>query len=403
MHRQIRLLASGLAMVAGWHAASAQGEPCYFRSGFEPGTTLHQYELNGQPHPKYADLYGTDASTGYDWVVDLDEDPCMGNFRIYYQVGDTLRAKASLAPDPDDAANTVLRFQLFDANVLDTPHPRGRIQAAIRPNEPLHAFGFRVRMWLHPDLSVLSAYEGTFGWFTLMEFWNDLPTQAWPFRITLNLVKPQAAPGSALRLGVHGQVQDEGSWQDVWSAIDTSFTLPFGQWLHLYVSFVEGDSTHGRFQLALLDSAGVARPLFDLTHFTHHPDDPAPDGIQTFNPMKLYTSATLIDALNSQGAQIVVLWDDFEFWPEQTVSAVPAAPAQTELPVCFPNPCTHILYLSEPHGVLRALVCDLKGRPLLQQLGPLGEWEVSHLPKGVYMLRLWHADGKQTATMFVKQ
>lgn len=287
--RQIRLLALSLAAVAGWHAADGQGDPCRFRSGFEPGTVLHQYELNGQPHTKYADLYGTDTATGYDWVADLDGDPCMGNFRIYYQVGDTLRAKVSLAADPGDATNTVLRYQLFDANVLDAPHPRGRIQAAINPHEALYAFGFRVRMWLHPDLSALSVYDGSFGWFTLMEFWNDLPGQSWPFRIALNLVKPRAAVGSALRLRLHGQMWKAESWQDVWRVTDTSFTVPFGQWIHLYVSFVEGDSVHGRFQLALLDSAGLARSLFDVGHYTHHPDDPAPDGLQAFNPMKLYT------------------------------------------------------------------------------------------------------------------
>ena len=61
----------------------------YFKSGFDSSVYINQYELNGVTNTKYADLYGTDNFTGYNWVTDLDDSnhPNIGNFRIYYETG----------------------------------------------------------------------------------------------------------------------------------------------------------------------------------------------------------------------------------------------------------------------------------------------------------------------------
>ena len=59
---------------------------------------------------------------------------------------------------------------------------------------------------------------------------------------------------------------------------------------------------------------GPGMVVFDITNFTHHPNDPNPDGLSHFNPMKLYTSKGLIDYVRDNGKSLQVYWDDFELW-----------------------------------------------------------------------------------------
>jgi hypothetical protein len=42
--------------------------------------------------------------------------------------------------------------------------------------------------------------------------------------------------------------------------------------------------------------------------------DPAPDGVSDFNPMKLYTSRRLLEHMKSRGKTLQIYWDDFELW-----------------------------------------------------------------------------------------
>ncbi len=384
---------------------AAHSQSCLFRSGFEPATTLRQYELNGHPNPKYADLYGTDYTTGYDWEADLDDQPCVGNFRIYYETGDTTRVRASLAPDPLDSNNTVLKFRLYKANVLDVPHPKGRIQAALHQNEQLSAFGWRVRLWLHPDIGLLREYQGTITWFTLMEVWNNLPTQDWPFRISLNVVKPEAAAGSGLFFRLHGQTLGPGGWEDVWAHTDTAHEVPLGQWITLETHFVEGDAAHGRYHLQLIDSLGQVYTLFDLTNYTHHPDDPAPDGVRSFNPMKLYTSATLIDSMAAHDAELSACWDDFEFWRDTLLSSVAAPRVPPASPIqCYPVPFHDVLYVvADGNTVRQVRLLDVNGQPLMKASHLPAAFQVAHLPKGVYLLELQYERGRQAVRLLVKK
>ena len=384
--------------------AAAQSQACLFRSGFEPATTLRQYELNGHPNPKYADLYGTDYTTGYDWEADLDDQPCVGNFRIYYEKGDTTRVRASLAPDPLDSANTVLKFRLYKANVLDVAHPKGRIQAALHQNEQLTAFGWRVRLWLHPDIGWLREYQGTITWFTLMEVWNNLPGQDWPFRISLNVVKPQAAAGSELFFGLHGQTLGPDGWEDVWAYIDTTQEVPLGQWMTLETHFVEGDAAHGRYSLRLIDSLGQVHTLFDVTNYTHHPDDPAPDGVRSFNPMKLYTSAILIDSMAAHNAELSACWDDFEFWRDTLVYTSTSHVPPAEPIRCYPVPFHDVLHIASSGSAIRQVrLLDMNGRPLMEAPRLPVTLDVAHLPKGTYLLELQYAGGRRTTRILPRQ
>ena len=80
----------------------------FFESGFGGSVEILQYEINGNFNPNVADIVGSDL--GYDWVTDLDDLPEIGNFRIFYEVGDTLKSKASIVNDPLNASNKVMLF-----------------------------------------------------------------------------------------------------------------------------------------------------------------------------------------------------------------------------------------------------------------------------------------------------
>ena len=47
-----------------------------------------------------------------------------------------------------------------------------------------------------------------------------------------------------------------------------------------------------------------------------HPDNPAPNGFYSFNPMKLYTSGYILDAL-PEGRAFEIHWDDFALWTDR--------------------------------------------------------------------------------------
>ena len=114
----------------------------HFQSGFERGVYLSQYELNGSSNQSYADIYGEDSISNYNWVEDLDNASEVGNFRLYYEVGDTNSAVASITSDPQNSLNKVLKFQLISPNVPNNGNPKGRIQAAINNNVDLKEFSF---------------------------------------------------------------------------------------------------------------------------------------------------------------------------------------------------------------------------------------------------------------------
>ena len=63
---------------------------------------------------------------------------------------------------------------------------------------------------------------------------------------------------------------------------------------------------------------GPRTVLFDVHDWTHHPDNPAPQGLTHYNPMKVYTSAEIAEFLHAQGAAVQVDWDDFAQWQGRT-------------------------------------------------------------------------------------
>jgi hypothetical protein len=375
----------------------------FFKSEFESNVYLLQYELNGSGNQDYADIYGTDNITGYDWENDLDNHPTVGTFRIYYEVGDTNAAKASIVNDPLDNTNKVLKFQLDSANVPNGGSPKGRIQAAINNNFNLKEFSFKVKLYIHPDIDTLRYYNDDFNWFTLMEFWNNGSFRPFPFRITLNIQKPDSAIGSNLYFGAHGQTKDtiNSLWDNVWDEIDYTYAVPTGQWLTFETYFFEGDSTNGRYKVTVTDSLNNTNILFDITDYTHHPQDSLPDGVTNFNPMKLYTSSILIDGMSAVNSELSVFWDDFEFWIDSTTTSIELIEIKNNYKI-YPNPVNDIVNIQSEKGIKEIHIFDTLGKLRKTIDKGFSTINLSSLKSGIYIVSVLFMNDSQEHYKVIK-
>lgn len=375
----------------------------FFKSGFESNVYLNQYEVNGSANQNNADIYGIDNFTGYDWENDLDNHAAVGTFRIYYELGDTSAAKASIANDPLDNTNKVLKFQLNSANVPNGGSPKGRIQAAINNNVSLKEFSFKVKLFIHPDIDTLKYYNDDFNWFTLMEFWNNGSFQPFPFRITLNIQKPDSIVGSNLYFGTHGQTKDtmNSVWDNVWGVIDSSYAVPTGQWLTFETYFFEGDSSNGRYKVTITDTLNNTHTLFDITDYTHHPQDTSPDGVTNFNPMKLYTSGILIDGMNSVNSELSVFWDDFEFWIDSTTMSTELIEIIKNCKI-YPNPVYNSVNIQSKNRIKEIQIFDTSGKLNKTIRSGFDTINISSLKRGTYIVSVFYMNDSQEYYKVIK-
>ncbi len=292
-----------------------------FRSGYEEGSTVVQGADDPAIGKNFADIVGSDGE--FDWEANLDADPRIGSFRIYYENADYDKALAEIVPEPGNEDNRTLRFDLRAPHITYQGHngktmSKGRVQGLFKDNPTdLREVYMRQRLRLHPDLEVLTSTGQPINWFTIQEYWNDMSKKELPFRVTLNIRK-EAAVGAPLRFGSHGQTLEEGGWVSHWESVDTSFDIVPGKWMTLETYFLEGDSETGRFKVVVTDSDGHEHTVIDVTGYTHHPEaicpERCPNGVANFNPMKLYTSADLIEGVNVADKSLQLYWDDFELW-----------------------------------------------------------------------------------------
>jgi len=179
---------------AGQNDTNPQSEgELIFHSGFEAGSKVVS-------HNSDADITGTDGSYAdkNDWVNDLDNNSCIGNFNLQYQGGDTTMRFARITPEPGNPGNHVLHFWLDAPNVGGS---KGRIQANIYGNNNLYEFTRSVRIFLHSDFNTVKKYPGKIHWLTIAEFWNNITwSQDVPyrFRITLGIGKNVEGEGELM-------------------------------------------------------------------------------------------------------------------------------------------------------------------------------------------------------------
>jgi len=281
-----------------------------FNSGFEPGAI-------GLPVDAHQVIQGKDLSysSKNDWLADLDEHPKIGGFTIQYQGGDASERYALIADDPTNSSNKVLKFWLDTPNVIENNvKTKARIQANIYDNNNIVEMSHSSKVYLHHDFNILKDAGPTIGWLTLYEYWNNpfWGDDPFPFRITVNINKTEEGPVDALYFQVHAQTKEGAIFVNQWEEVNTTIPVPIGEWYTTEISFKEGDKNNGRFKMTITKEGGTEMVVFDITNFTHHPQDPKPDGLSHFNPLKLYTSAALIDSVKAAGKTLQIYWDDFE-------------------------------------------------------------------------------------------
>lgn len=288
-----------------------------FQSGFEGDTKMTEQTS------KSAKITGTDHTIRNfnSWDDDLNGHLNIGYFNIQYQGGDKSQRLAEIVEDPADPSNRVLQFWIKAPNVNPK---KGRVQANIYNNTNIKQLNYSIRMFLPEDFNLVKNAPFPVKWLTIMEFWNNANwhNEDYQFRISVNLQKTGEKTDS-LRIGIKGQIKDmaTGKWKKpyLWEFTNTNFAVPVGKWMTIDVHFEEGNAETGRIKLSVTPYGEATTVVHDIKNFTHHPDDPAPDGLSHVNPFKLYTSDDLIHYITKAGKLLNVYWDDFKL----SINAMP--------------------------------------------------------------------------------
>ncbi|NOQ76153.1 MAG: T9SS type A sorting domain-containing protein [Crocinitomix sp.] len=355
---------------------STQTSELIFHSGFEPMSTL---TVGGN------DIIGVDNSVSppNNWVNDLEYHPNIGNFSIFYEGGNDTMRFAKIVTDPTDSTNNILQYWLKHPNVSGT---KGRVQAELYGNNNLTEMSQKVRIYLPSDWDIIkSADGGTVEWMVIMTLWNNAgwTGEGNPFKVSLGIHKRNPW-SSDLNFNLTGDIKTT-YWEHIWEESDSSYSIPVGQWLTLETYFKEGDASNGRFVLAVTPEGGTKQVIFDVTNFTHHPDDTSPDGMKHYNPMKLYTSDIVIDYVRNNDGVLQMYWDDFEIWKDtNTVLNIPKNEVLGNFKI-YPNPMSkssvlefknatnenHKLILYNTQGRVVRTITNIKSNQVIIEKGGL--------------------------------
>jgi hypothetical protein len=240
-----------------------------------------------------------------------------GGLRFHYEGGGERMRYARVVEEKGNPSNRVVHFWANQANA------KHFIKVRIQADVTGVGKGFKeiyqsVRFYLPADMELLTSYPAEITWLTIMEVWNNSPLRPFPFRVTVGLHKPAKGKDS---LYFHAEAQDvnqtqvkKAKFSTIWEQLNRQFKVPFGKWMTLEYYVAEGDKKRGHFFMAVTPEGGKRAVLFDITNFTHHTQDPAPNGFSTWNPLKLYTSKQLVDYMRGQGKALEAYWDDVSIW-----------------------------------------------------------------------------------------
>ncbi|MEG3765207.1 hypothetical protein [Alteromonas sp. 14N.309.X.WAT.G.H12] len=271
-------------------------------------------DFENVPLYTYFDAEGSKQLPAY--IAKETDDSQIGELNIQYLGGDWLKRNAKITVDPQDPTNKVLKFTVNEANCCNDQ--KGRIQLNAYDLENSKQIEYQVDMYLPEEMRLLTEYPGELNFFTISEWWNNNGWSAeYPFRISVNIVKKDSSKGSPLVFEVRSQIKREeldSKWQgNIWHEKNESVQIPFGKWFTLKYAMKEGDKETGHFSLKLVDDQKVEHTVFDVTNWTHHPDNPNPDGLSNLNPIKLYTSYRFINYMVYRQKYIQVYWDNLIF------------------------------------------------------------------------------------------
>ena len=283
----------------------AQTEALIFQSGFEKGSRVILVRNNH-------DIIGKDNSLPFksDWVEDLEKG---ATFRIEYTGGDSTKRYGAIIPEPGNPTNNVLKFWLNDSWLADGNVEKARVQCDLYGIKPgMKEFYQSVRVFLTEDFNTVKKYPKRISWLTISEFWNNewwVKNEPYGFRVTLGIGKPAGENDLYFILNAENPGQKE-----VWKATNSDIKVPIGKWFTMEYYFKEGNQETGRFFMAITPDGEPKKVVYDVTNFTHNTNDPNPNGLTGYNPMKLYTSKELVGFMKSEGKTLQIYWDDFKLW-----------------------------------------------------------------------------------------
>jgi len=299
-----------------WFTPCQNSEGIYFKSGFDAvmetraSSDGQQVTFEGESGMKPCEISASRR---------LSKDFSFGRSELQFQGGNEVERWARVVPAPDNPSNRVLAFMIKHPNVreADKNPSKGRVQMNVYKNDGIKRVKMSVRLYLDADFNIVKSFPDGIKWLTLSEWWNNAgwTKESFPFRISVNLIKEQAGINSPFLLSAHAQTLNTRTkkWSNlIWEETNRSFVMPIERWVTLEYDYQEGNASTGYFKLTATVDGGESAQVFNVRNYTHHPDDPKPDGLRDFNPLKLYTSQKLINYVNSKGGAIKVYWDDLD-------------------------------------------------------------------------------------------
>jgi len=221
---------------------------------------------------------------------------CIGNISINYGNGTEKERWASIVQDPIDSSNEVLSFRIISPNDSEPGKKKGRVELDLNRNNCIQKFSQEVQLLLDSDMKELTQWNQSFYWLSIFEFWNNAnwTQEKYPFRVTVNIVKPNSKPNTPLYFHVKADIYKQfGKWEKVWEHTSKNFEVPFGTWMNIELCIIEGNTSTGSFTMKVSTSNTPKQTLFAINNYTQHPKETCPDGYSEIHPLKLYTYKNL--------------------------------------------------------------------------------------------------------------
>ncbi len=278
-----------------------------FQSGFEGNTRIIQYGESTNDN-----IIGFDPDLEKSNWNDLNTNEIKTMY-INYAGGDKNIRGAEIVQDPTNPDNKVLRYWANNYWSTTDGEEKTRVQLELYDiKDGYKEFAQSVRVYIPEDFrSALKGYSKSITWFTISEFWNNASwAEDYGFRVSLGIGR-DAAPSEDYYFTLGAE--DDG-FKNVWTATDKKVKIPFGKWFTMYYLFKEGNKETGRFYMTIKPDGEQEQVVFDVHDFTHCTTDPSPDGLNAYNPMKMYTSKELMQYVNLRGKTLEIFWDDFKLW-----------------------------------------------------------------------------------------
>lgn len=269
---------------------------------------LFQTGFNGSVVTKkgaYSDnIVGTDTtfSERSSWELICDG-RWINHAFINYEDGSYSQRYAKVVADPEDTSNSVLMFKIIEPHIVEGDHMKGRVSTILETGE-IYSVSQTLRVYLHPTMATLKKWDRKVDWLTIFEFWSTDY-----FRVTVSLFKSDI-PNDEMYFKVSsGSRTLLSSFKEEWSKTDTSYPIPFGEWFTISLNLSLDNAGNGNLLMEITDSRLRKITIFNLTREFGNPE-----GFTKINPMKLYTSDSLIEYLKKNNSELEIYFDDWKFY-----------------------------------------------------------------------------------------